>query len=46
VAYAGDFDEDGYGDYIVGYPTYDPVGKTDAGRAEVISGKTGKPIVG
>jgi uncharacterized delta-60 repeat protein len=41
VAFAGDFDEDGYGDYIVGYPTYDPVGKTDAGRAEIISGQTG-----
>ncbi|MFO1349102.1 MAG: hypothetical protein U1F12_11050 [Pseudomonadales bacterium] len=46
VAFAGDVDEDGFGDYIVGYPTYDPVGKTDAGRAEVISGKTGAPIAG
>lgn len=41
VAYAGDIDGDNYGDYIVGYPTYDPAGKTDAGRAEVISGQTG-----
>ena len=41
VAFAGDFNEDGYGDYIVGYSTYDLVGKTDAGRAEIINGQTG-----
>lgn len=47
VAFAGDFDGDGYGDYVVGIPGYDisavPTTKAikNAGRAEVISGKTG-----
>jgi uncharacterized delta-60 repeat protein len=45
VAYAGDIDGDNYGDYIVGYPTYDLAGKTDAGRAEVISGLTGDVLM-
>lgn len=50
VAFAGDFDGDGYGDYVIGIPGYDipaaPPLKAikDAGRAEVISGKDGSLI--
>jgi hypothetical protein len=50
VAYAGDFNDDGYGDYVIGIPGYDvPATLTtkiikDAGRAEIISGKTGLAI--
>ncbi|MEZ5493740.1 MAG: thrombospondin type 3 repeat-containing protein [Pseudomonadales bacterium] len=51
VAFAGDFNGDGYGDYIVGSPGFDvaavpkvsPVIK-DIGRIEIISGKTGLSI--
>jgi uncharacterized delta-60 repeat protein len=45
VAFAGDFNKDGYGDYVIGIPGYDvPATLTtkvikNAGRAEVISGK-------
>ncbi|MEZ5436375.1 MAG: FG-GAP-like repeat-containing protein [Pseudomonadales bacterium] len=42
VAFAGDFNADGYGDYVIGIPGFDVSTKTkDAGRAEVISGKNG-----
>lgn len=51
VAFAGDVNGDGYGDYVVGIPGYDipvmPPLKTlkDAGRAEVISGKNGTTLI-
>jgi alpha-tubulin suppressor-like RCC1 family protein len=51
VAFAGDVNGDGYGDYVVGMPGYDipaaPPVKIikDAGRAEVISGKTGAVLM-
>lgn len=45
VAYAGDVNGDGFGDYVVGYPGYDLPGLTDAGRVEVISGETGAPLM-
>ncbi|HSC76167.1 MAG TPA: thrombospondin type 3 repeat-containing protein [Pseudomonadales bacterium] len=51
VAFAGDVNNDGYGDYVVGIPGYDipatPTTKTikDAGRAVVISGKTGLELM-
>ena len=51
VAFAGDVNNDGYGDYVVGIPGYDipavPPLKIikDAGRAEVISGKTGAVLM-
>lgn len=42
VAYAGDFNGDGYGDYIIGIPGFDVSSKIkDAGMAQVISGKNG-----
>ncbi|HSC76424.1 MAG TPA: FG-GAP-like repeat-containing protein [Pseudomonadales bacterium] len=44
VAFAGDFNGDGYGDYIIGIPGFDvPAEKVikDAGRAVVVSGKDG-----
>ncbi len=50
VAFVGDFDNDGYGDYAIGTPNYDvpasPPLKAipDAGKVEIISGKTGAPI--
>ncbi len=40
VAFAGDVDGDGYGDYVLGIPDADQPAK-DAGRADVISGRTG-----
>ncbi|MEZ5495042.1 MAG: thrombospondin type 3 repeat-containing protein [Pseudomonadales bacterium] len=50
VAFAGDFNGDGYGDYVVGIPGYD-VAKTpttkalkDAGHVEVISGRDGSVL--
>ena len=51
VAYAGDVDGDGYGDYVIGIPGYDvpatPSAKIikDAGRAEVISGRNGSILM-
>lgn len=51
VAFAGDVDADGYGDYAVGMPGYDlpampPLNVVrKAGRAVVISGKTGKKLM-
>lgn len=45
VAYAGDVDKDGVGDYIIGTPGFDAPGKIDAGSAVVISGKTGGPLM-
>jgi hypothetical protein len=51
VAFAGDINADGYGDYVVGIPGYDvPATDTtgvikDAGRAVVISGKTGAELM-
>lgn len=52
VAYAGDFNGDGYGDYVVGIPGYDVLDQTgkkvirkDAGRAVVVSGKTDEELV-
>jgi hypothetical protein len=50
VAFAGDFDGDGYGDYVIGSPGYSvsaapPVKAiVGAGKAEVISGKDGSVI--
>jgi hypothetical protein len=50
VAFAGDFNGDGYGDYVIGIPGYDlPATLTtkiqkDAGRAVVISGKNGDEL--
>ncbi|MEZ5540363.1 MAG: FG-GAP-like repeat-containing protein [Pseudomonadales bacterium] len=49
VAYVGDFDGDGYGDYAVATPGYDVVPTAiralrDAGRVQVISGQTGTPL--
>lgn len=47
VAFAGDFNHDGYGDYVIGTPGYDipavPPAKLvkDVGRAQVISGRNG-----
>ncbi len=47
VAFAGDVDADGYGDYVVGIPGYDAplssgIGAVrNAGRIEVMSGRTG-----
>lgn len=47
VAFAGDVNGDAYGDYVIGIPGYDIPATSnskiikDAGRAEVISGKTG-----
>jgi len=40
VAFAGDFNNDGYGDFVIGIPGSDAAAK-DAGRVEVISGKDG-----
>ena len=51
VAFAGDVNRDGYGDYAIGMPGYDipaaPPLKIikNAGRAEVISGKTGVVLI-
>ncbi len=52
VAFAGDFNGDGYGDYVVGTPSHDlPASKLlkikvkkDIGRAVVISGKGGTEL--
>ncbi|MCC7516872.1 MAG: FG-GAP repeat protein, partial [Pseudomonadales bacterium] len=51
VAFAGDFNGDGYGDYVVGTPNFDvplpaPSKKklANAGRVEVISGRNGLVI--
>jgi uncharacterized delta-60 repeat protein len=42
VAFAGDFNSDGYGDYVIGIPGFDVSTKMkDAGRAVVVSGKNG-----
>lgn len=44
VAFAGDLDKDGYGDYVVGIPHHDVVSGRllkDAGQVQVISGRTG-----
>ncbi len=50
VAFAGDFNGDGYGDYVIGSPGYSvpaaPPAKAivSAGKAEVISGKDGSVL--
>lgn len=50
MAFAGDFNGDGYGDYVIGSPSYSvpaaPPAKAiiGAGKAEVISGKDGSVI--
>lgn len=45
VAFAGDFNGDGYGDYVIGIPGFDLSKKIkNAGRAEVISGKDGTTL--
>jgi hypothetical protein len=44
VAFAGDVDNDGYGDYVLGIPDADQPAK-DAGRADVISGRTGDVLM-
>ncbi|MCC7516866.1 MAG: FG-GAP repeat protein, partial [Pseudomonadales bacterium] len=50
VAFAGDFNGDGYGDYVIGTPAY-TVPKTltnkaikNAGKVEIISGKDGSTL--
>jgi hypothetical protein len=51
LAFAGDVDADGYGDYVVGMPGYDvPAAalkkvRKNAGRALVISGRTGRELM-
>jgi len=51
VAFAGDVNSDDYNDYVVGIPGYDVPATTtvkiikDAGRAVVISGKTGAVLM-
>ncbi|HSC75923.1 MAG TPA: thrombospondin type 3 repeat-containing protein, partial [Pseudomonadales bacterium] len=51
VAFAGDINGDGYGDYVVGIPGYDVPATSDtkiikdAGRAVVISGKHGDELM-
>jgi hypothetical protein len=44
VAFAGDFDGDGFGDYVVGSPGFDNGSANNVGRARVISGSTGKVL--
>jgi len=50
VAYAGDFNGDGYGDYVIGSPNYSipaapPIKAVlGAGKAEVMSGKDGSVL--
>ncbi|MFH1826108.1 MAG: FG-GAP-like repeat-containing protein [bacterium] len=44
VAGAGDVDNDGYDDFIIGAPSADPGGKTGAGSAYIYSGQTGNLI--
>ena len=49
LAFAGDFNGDGIGDFVVGMPDYDkPISVNakirDAGHAEVISGNTGQVL--
>lgn len=41
VAGAGDVDRDGHSDVLVGAPCHDGTGGADAGRAYVVSGRTG-----
>ena len=51
VAFAGDVDGDGYGDYVIGMPGYDVPAVApakaikDAGRAVVLSGKNGDVLM-
>ncbi len=48
VAFAGDVDADGYGDYVIGIPKHDvlsPVLLKDAGMAVVISGRNGAELM-
>lgn len=51
VAYAGDVDGDGWGDYVIGIPGYDVPATSgaktikDAGRVEVISGLSGTTLM-
>jgi len=42
---AGDFDGDGFQDYLVHYDVEDPVRRYDRGATWVVSGKTGRPFV-
>lgn len=42
VAFAGDFDGDGYGDYVIGSPSFDVGALLNVGRVRVVSGSTGK----
>lgn len=44
VAYLGDINNDGVGDYVVGAYLYDANGLSDSGQAKVISGQTGFPL--
>jgi alpha-tubulin suppressor-like RCC1 family protein len=51
VAYAGDFNGDGYGDYVIGLPHFDIPATADskklkdAGRALIVSGKNSEVLV-
>jgi hypothetical protein len=51
VAFAGDVDDDNYGDYVIGIPGFDEkdsfgkIIKNDIGRAVVISGKDGTELM-
>lgn len=50
VAFAGDFNGDGYGDYVIGIPGYDLPATSntkiqkDAGRVVILSGKNGNEL--
>jgi len=45
VAFCGDVNLDGFGDYITGEPMADRNGFADAGEAVVYSGQTGNPLM-
>lgn len=44
IAYAGDFNGDGYGDFVVGTPFYSGVGMRQGGQVRIVSGKNGSEL--